>query len=216
MKKLFVITMLQLIVAAVASAQGISPILMVFHPKHGHVASSFNVLNNSLTPMVTTLEVRAFAVDEEGHVSLEPMSPENTVTLSTSSLRVPPLSKSSVNFSADCPSACQFFIIANNVSVQKASTGMNVRILLPETIYVWRLPIHKQDVTATWIDAETLLVQNNGAGGDRPLVDAVIDAKSQPLPSFPLNPGAKRVIHFPSAPSEVVIRGAEFTLKVTH
>ena len=213
--RIILLLVITLFAVITTSAQGISPLIQIIRSNHSGIArGTLSVLNGSLMPLVSTLQVTGFSVSEEGEVSLVPLPLDIHVTLSSSSVRVPPQSQSSVEFQATCPSSCQFLIMTSDSVERRVSDGISIKVILPETVYIEREPIRKGDITLAWQDAKTLLVSNNGGGFDRPLVDALLNNKSTPLPSIPLMPHAHRFIHFDVPPSKVTLRGEKFKLEI--
>jgi hypothetical protein len=203
--------------ATFAQGAGVSPVIQVVHPnKKGIAHGSFTVLNNSLLPVVTTLTIQGFAISNGGEIAMQPLDPSDVISLSATSVRVPPQGSSIVGFEADCPRSCAFFVVTNISQERRVSDGLSVRVNVPETIYCFATPMRKDDVATKWIDPSTLLVQNSGQGGDRPEVDFVAGGKTQPFPSVALMPGASRLLRFPAPPSKVVLRGEHFSMTVEH
>jgi hypothetical protein len=202
-----------LMMTSPAFSQGISPVIQEIHAnKKGEVVGSFTVMNKSLRPMISTLQVRGFAVDEEGKISIQPLSPDIQIMFHGSSVQIPPASDSVVDFKAVCPKSCWFLIMTQDVELRRISSGLTVGLVLPETVYVSQEPIRKSDISLTWLTPTSLRIQNTGDGLDRPNMDCKIGDKMQPLASIPIFPHGSRIVQIPQGASEVKIQFEKFKL----
>jgi hypothetical protein len=215
MKNIIAIVALLVATCITTSAQsGISPLIQVLKTnRHGQARGHFSVLNGSLTPTVATVEVRGFAIDENGQLSIQPVDSSSHIALSASSVRVPPQSQSTVDFSAQCPNSCEFSILTMSAPEKKVSLGLSIKTAFAETVYCQSQTINKTDIKTTWQDPLTLLVENLGEGFDRPEVDARLDGKMAAQPSIPLMPHVKRFVHFPSKPSKITLQFERFKVE---
>lgn len=211
-KKILLMTVIAL-AGSFVSAQGISPVVQVIHAnKHGEANGSFAILNESIRPIVSLLSVRPVVFDETGRMTLGAALTGAQLILNASSIKIPPKSQSNVDFKTVCPTSCAFLVLTGDTTEKKVESGLNVRLVLAETIYVESQAIRKDEIRLTRTSPTTLLVENLGDGFDRPDVDVHADGKTMPMPSFPLMPHGKRIETVPDK-ADVTLRFEKFTLK---
>src|ERR1700749_1549932 len=81
-----------------AVAQSVSPVITEYHG--GPAAGSFDVNNDSLSPLVITIEPKSFSIDREGKGEFRALDTGIKVTFSETSLRLPPKSHRTVFYKA--------------------------------------------------------------------------------------------------------------------
>jgi hypothetical protein len=212
MRKIIFFALLATLFATPAFSQGLSPLIQIIHAnKKGHATGAFQVVNGTLSPMSTVLEVKGFSLDENGHSNIEDL--DNTkihVALDSMSARIAPQSNHTFTFTADCVGPCQFRILTFDGSAKHIDSGVQVKIVLAETIYVETDPLRQDEVTATWAGND-LVLQNHSTKMAR--AENNTAGKIQ-LADFTLEPQSRRILHFDSPPQGVVtIRFEKFEIK---
>jgi hypothetical protein len=218
MRKIILATMLSAVFAVPAFSQGISPLVEVIHAnKKGHAEGTFQVVNQTIGPLATTLEVRGFALDESGHFVAQDLDTTKVhVKLDSMSARIPPQSSHAFTFTADCDGPCQFWILTFDGAAKHIENGVKIVTVIAETIYVTTDPLQKDDVSATWTDSKTLVLENHSAKMARATPNDVhYAAKTEPYPDFTMEPNARRVLTFENPPTKVEVKFEKFRIETS-
>ncbi|HLZ40807.1 MAG TPA: hypothetical protein VKQ11_07590 [Candidatus Sulfotelmatobacter sp.] len=188
-------------------------------------------VNDGLTPLNVVLEAKSFSVSETGEISYRPLDPDIHLKLSTTSFRIQPQQTYYVFYEANSTKSPQWFVIYAAFSgfPFRSAQGMNVRLELPQTVYL--LPkgtIERPDIVIGRAElrlAENKVVvevQNNGDNFGRVLeTQLVYDKKKQEAPGFPVFPHSKRILEIPlnekaegeNVPVEVSLQFQKFKME---
>ena len=117
------------------SAQSVQPVIAEYTD---HAAGSFQVTNTTLVPMAVVLEPRSFSIEEDGRGVFRELDPAIHLELSASSLRLEPKQTATVFYRASAESAPAWLCIYATFTPFHPSPGINVRIMLPHTVYLYQ------------------------------------------------------------------------------
>ena len=116
-------------------AQSVQPVIAEYHE---HAAGSFQVTNTTLAPMAVVLEPRSFSIGSEGDGSFRPLDPAIHLELSVTSLRLEPHQSATVFYKVSAENAPAWLCIYATFTPFHPSPGINVRIMLPHTVYLYQ------------------------------------------------------------------------------
>lgn len=214
--------MVLLMMVARLGAQTVQPVIAEFT---GKAEGRFTVTNNTLTPMVVLLEPKSFSITSEGKGMFRDLDSSTHVELSTTSLKLAPQQTSYVFYKADATVFPAWFTIYATFSQPRHSGSLDVRIMLPHTVYMYQKQALAQGQVglahATY-SAETHKVifdlDNHGpALGRAQQVNVSGGNGAAEGSGFPMLPGARRIVEIPwtgkEAPTQVDVRFEHFALK---
>lgn len=212
-----------LVVSAGCSlAQTVSPVIVEYK---GKAAGQIALLNNTLTPLAVVLEPRSFSITPEGNGIYRPLDPGIHVKLSSTSARIDPGQTYYVFYSATADKLPGWFTIYCVFSKVQHGTGLDVRILLPHTVYIYpkkqpdKIEVHLTppvySARAGKVDCD---IENNTAALTRVQeVRLAAAAKSETMAGFPLLPGGRRHLELSwsekDPPRTIVLQFAHNQLK---
>jgi hypothetical protein len=203
-------------------AQSVQPVIVEYKVKaDGKVA----LTNNTMSPMVVVLEPKSFSITPEGKGVFRDLDSNIHVELSTMSIRLQPKQTYYVFYKATADQLPAWFTLYATFSSPKHSDGLDVRLMLPHTVYLYQ----KQQIAESNIEVKDLSynietrrltcnIQNEGIALTRvQSVHALGDHTSGDLSGFPLLPGGSRHIEMSwtenSPPTEIDFRFEHFHLK---
>ncbi|HWB32199.1 MAG TPA: hypothetical protein VG714_03405 [Acidobacteriaceae bacterium] len=204
------------------AAQTVQPIITEYKAK---ADGKFAVTNNTLAPMVVVLEPKSFSITPDGKGIFRALDPQIHVELSTRSVTLRPGETSYVFYKATSDHLPAWFTVYATFSAAHHGPGLDVRIMLPHTVYLYqRQPIEQDDVQVDSVlyspGSRKLVctVSNAGASLARvQMVEARGGRESEDAAGFPFLPGAKRRIEIDwnkdSPPTELSLRFEHFTIK---
>lgn len=182
-----------------AFAQTVSPVIVQYKVK---ASGRIELVNNTLAPMAVVLEPKSFSITPQGNGVYRPLDADIHLKLSTMSFRIEPGQTYYVFYKATASKLPAWFTIYSVFSSLHHEGGLDVRILLPHTVYLYpKRPLAKEkdeiDVTqAAYIATEHKVVcdiKNIGPDLQRVQEVRVSSAnESQAGAGFPLLPGGKR------------------------
>jgi len=206
-------------------AQSVSPPLAEYQER---ARASFQLQNASIYPMTVVLEVRGFAISDQGEVQDVPLDSRIHVKLSEMSFRLPARGSHTVFYEATSDTLPAWFNILSAMSGAKTESGLNVRILLPHVVYLnQKQSLQREDVAIRRMEFDAsakrarVLLENTGPRLGRVYQLTVADghSTSQPAGGFPLLPHRRRWAEIQwegaTAPDRVTIRCARFTIDTT-
>ena len=205
-----------------ALAQTVSPIIVEYK---GKAAGRIALTNNTLTPMAVVLEPESFSITPDGNGVYRPLDTDIHVQLSAMSVRLDPGQTYYVFYKANADKLPAWFTIYSTFSSLHRTGSLDVRILLPHTIYIYpKKPLSKDEVTvtqATWNAASNKVVcdiENKGPDLNRVQEMRIASGKlSQTTAGFPLLPGGRRHLEVnwteKEPPQTVVFQFEHSTLK---
>src|SRR5919197_1783748 len=207
--------------ATPAAAQVVAP-PVVEHTEHA--ASTFDVMNQGLTPLTVVIEPFSFWVDTLGEVHYAPFDSAGvTLKLSTMSVRLPPRATYTVNYEASARQLPAWFVVTSSFAGPRTA-GLNVRLQLPHVVYLnQREPLRREDIVVRAFVFDSarkkvrFKIENVSAKLGRCQDGTVRSSGSdvQDVPSFPLFPHFVRWVELPWAgsrsPERLELRFDKFT-----
>jgi len=205
-------------------AQTVQPVIVEYK---GKADGKIEVTNNTLSPMVVVLEPRSFSITPQGKGIFRPLDAGIHVELSTMSVRLQPEQNYFIFYKATADKLPAWFTVYATFSSPKHSDGLDVRIMLPHTVYLYqKQPILEAEVDVKDISYSlathklTCDIDNNGANLARvQSVQATGNHSSGDLAGFPLLPGGIRHIEMDwkdgNPPTGIEFRFEHFNLKRT-
>jgi len=134
------LAILLLLIPALAYPQtGISPLIVEAKAsKAGKASGEFLVTNSSIQPASVVLEPKSFSAID-GHFEVRPLDPLIHLKLSETSARIPPKSSHTFFWNVQCDLLpCFFQIYSASTNARQVQSGIVVRIVLSEAVYVCR------------------------------------------------------------------------------
>ncbi len=192
-----VIALVLLFQACCALAQSVSPVIVEYKGKaEGRIA----LTNNTLAPMAVVLEPKSFTVSEDGNGVYRPLDPAIHLELSSMSFRVDPGQTYYVFYKARADKLPAWFTVYAVFSSLQHTGGLDVRILLPHTVYIYpKKPAGPDQVRLDKADYNdktnkvSLELVNPGPDLERvQMVTVTGGDKSATAAGFPMLPGAHR------------------------
>ncbi len=221
MKRLLLAAVTLLTAARPGAAQSVSPLIAEYdRPTTGR----FEVQNTGLYPVTVVVEAKGFHLDPEGVPTFEPLPADLRVRLSETSFEIAPRSRHAVYYEVSAARLPAWFTIYSTITGPRPSSGVQVRVQLPHTVYVYGDPLTRDDVAldrAEWVrgaDSVVVRVRNGGPRLGRVQVARVEGGGPHvDYPGFPVFPGSERTIHIPwtgdAAPVRVTLDFGDFRLQ---
>jgi hypothetical protein len=188
-------------------AQTVSPVIVEYKVK---ADGRFALTNNTLTPMAVTLEPRSFSITSDGNGAYRTLDAGIHVQLSAMSARIDPGQTYYVFYKAKADRLPAWFTIYSTFSSLQHTGSLDVRILLPHTVYIYPKNQASNDVVkvtqATFAASSNKVIcelLNNSADLERVQEIRVISkTKSATAAGFPMLPGGQRHVEVPWNESE--------------
>jgi hypothetical protein len=208
---------------ATACAQTISPVIVEYDQKGD---GKIELTNNTLSPLVVILQPQSFSISPDGTAVYRPLDPGIHVDLSTTSVRLEPTQKYYVFYKTHAESLPAWYTIYATFAPLQRGPGLNVRIMLPHTVYLYQKgSLQKDDVhidQATYDPAKKQVVielENISKSYGRMREGTVRGGKDTAAVSgFPLLPGNPRRVEVPwtgkNDPDSIALHFDHFDLKV--
>jgi hypothetical protein len=180
-----------------ACAQTVSPVIVEYKVKaSGRIA----LTNNTLLPMAVVLQPKSFSINPDGNGVYVPLDPAIHLKLSSMSFRIDPGQTYYVFYSANADKLPAWFTIYSVFSSLHHTGGLDVRILLPHTVYLYpKKQLGKDEIVVdqlAWNATSGKLIcdiENHGPDLDRvQQVRIEAGSQSETAAGFPLLPGSKR------------------------
>ena len=121
--------------AMLAVAQSISPVIAEYKEK---ASGSFALTNDTGVAMAVVLEPKSFSIDEAGKGSFRQLDPKIHLEMSQNSVRLEPRETATVFYKVSVEVAPQWLSIYAVFSPLRMGPGLNVKIMLPHTVYVYQ------------------------------------------------------------------------------
>ncbi len=203
-------------------AQTVQPVITEYK---GTADGKILLTNNTLKPLVVILEPKSFSIDPSGKGQFRHLDPGISVQMSSTSVKLQPKQSYYVFYKASSETLPAWFTIYSAFSPVEHGPGVDLRILLPHTVYLYQKdPMPQSDVHVT--DAVFSLktrklvcdLENEGSSLARVQeVQAKGSRSSEEFAGFPLLPGGKRRLEmdWPEKlpPNEISLRFEHFTIK---
>jgi hypothetical protein len=223
MKRMFLAVAFLLVIAPLAPAQTISPVIVEYTDK---ADGRFQVYNDAEIPLTVVLEPHSFTVDSTGKAVFRKLDPGLHVQLSTTSFKLAPKQTYYVFYKATTETYPNWFCVYATVTGPVTPTGLKLAIELPHTVYlVGHKPLDQSQIS--WNRAEiamagekrlvTAEIENHGAEFSRiQEVEVTSTAGKQTFAGFPLFPGQRRAIELdwdqPGIPQHIVLKFQRFKI----
>lgn len=224
MKRMVVALAALILLAPLARAQTISPVIVEYADK---ADGRFQLYNDAEIPLTVVLEPHSFSVDSEGKATFRKLDPGMHVQLSTTSFRLAPKQTYYVFYKATTETYPNWFCIYATVTGPTTQTGLKLALELPHTVYLTgRKPLDRSQVS--WNRAEIVLsgdkrqvnaeIENHGTEFSRVQeVEIISSAGNQTFAGFPLFPGQNRKIELdwdqPGIPQHIVLKFQHFKVE---
>ena len=211
-----------LLLASGGIAQTVQPVISEYGAK---ADGMFALTNGTLTPMVVVLEPRSFSITPDGQGVFRPLDRDIHVELSAMSARLEPGQTYYVFYKAHADQLPAWFTVYSTFSSLQHEPGMDVRIMLPHTVYLYqKKPLAKEEInitSTTWDAAAKKIicdVENRGFGLVRVQEVRITGPHaSESSAGFPLLPAGRRHLELSwdekQAPEMLQLRFEHFTLK---
>jgi hypothetical protein len=185
--------------ATAISAQTVSPVIVEYKVK---AEGRIDLTNNTLEPMAVVLEPKSFDISPDGNGLYRPLDPGIHLQLSSTSFRVDPGQTYYVFYKAKSDKLPAWFTIYAAFSAVRHSKGLDVRMLLPHTVYIYpKKQLGHDEVHLTTVEfvksAKQVAFDVENTGPDLERVQEVrvsSGSVSASGPGFPLLPGGRRHI----------------------
>ncbi len=204
--------------------QNISPLIAEYT---GKAAGSFEVINSGLVPAVVVLEPKSFSIQEDGEGIFRDLDASIHLELSATSFKLEPRQTARVFYKVDADSLPAWLCIYATFSSARKQPGINVRLMLPHTIYVYqRAPLSADAISVGRIYYDKELhhvlceVTNDSEGAGRAQsVDVTGKHASASAGGFPMLPHQKRVVSIDwreaNPPEKIDLEFDHFSIKHT-
>jgi hypothetical protein len=185
------------VAAVVARTQTVSPIITEYKEKG---EGKITLVNNTLSPLVVTLQPQSFSINPDGSAKYRPLDPGIHVDLSITSVKLQPTQEYYVFYKARADTLPAWFTVYATFSAPQHGPGLNLRIMLPHTVYLFQKePLQKDGIKvgeATYDPAKKLVacdLENISTAYGR-MREGSVDAgrDSAPVGGFPMLPGSPR------------------------
>jgi hypothetical protein len=122
-------------------AQSVQPLIAEYTD---HASGSFDVTNSSSAPSVVQLEPKSFTIAPDGTGEFHALDSSIHLELSMTSMRLEPKQTAHVFYKVSAENVPAWLCIYASFSPLKRTAGVNVRIMLPHTIYLYqKQPLQK-------------------------------------------------------------------------
>ena len=117
-----------------AWAQTVSPVIVEYK---GKAEGRISLVNNTLVPLAVVLEPKSFSITADGNGVYRELDTDIHLKLSSTSFRVDPGQTYYVFYSATAEKLPAWFCVYAVFSKVQHAQGLDVRILLPHTVYIY-------------------------------------------------------------------------------
>ncbi|MGA7339512.1 MAG: hypothetical protein WBE72_09635 [Terracidiphilus sp.] len=182
-----------------AFAQTVSPVIVEYKAR---AQGRFALTNNTLTPMAVVLEPKSFSIAPDGNGQYRPLDAGIHLQLSAMSFRIDPGQTYYVFYKATADKLPAWFTVYSVFSSLQYTGGLDVRILLPHTVYINpKKPLGPEAVRldkGEYNDKTNKVeLELENPGPDLERVQEVLITggdKTATAAGFPLLPGAHRTV----------------------
>jgi hypothetical protein len=180
-------------------AQTVQPVIAEYKSRG---EGKFMVTNNTLAALVVLLEPKSFDITPEGRGLFRPLDKGIRVELSSTSLKLAPHQTAYVFYKADAEVLPAWFTVYATFSQPQHGTGLDVRIMLPHTVYLYQKDAMQagdiEIIDATYSMSSHKLICNlinySKTLGRVQSVKASTDKESADANGFPMLPGRRRQV----------------------
>lgn len=209
--------------ATVLHAQKIEPLIAEYT---GRAAGSFEVTNTTPAPAVVVFEPRSFSIAADGTGQFRALDPSIHLELSAGSVRLEPNQSARIFYKVTTENTSAWLCVYATFSPVKKTPGINVRIMLPHTIYLYqKQPLMKDDIRVDSVRYDPAthrvlceLTNDSTLVGRAASVEVSGEHSSATGNGFPMLPHSHRVLAVdwssPHPPRTLVIDFPRFSLKL--
>lgn len=203
-------------------AQTVSPVIVEYKAKaEGQIA----LVNNTLVPLAVMLEPKSFSITADGNGVYRSLDPDIHVKLSAMSFRIDPGQTYYVFYSATADKLPAWFTVYCVFSKVQHAAGLDVRILLPHTVYIYpkkqpnNVPVKVGHAVYSPQSGKIECDLENNTTDLTRVQEVQINSakKSEPAAGFPLLPGEHRRLqlnwHEKEPPQTLVLQFAHSVVK---
>src|SRR3984893_18620485 len=133
MKRTFLAAVGLLILAPLAPAQTVSPVIVEFADK---ADGRYQIYNDGDIPITVVVEPHSFSVDSTGKATFRKLDPGLHVELSATSFRLAPKQTYYVFYKATTETFPNWFCVYATVTGPTTATGLKLALELPHTVYL--------------------------------------------------------------------------------
>jgi hypothetical protein len=204
------------------SAQTVQPVIVEYR---GKAEGKLALTNDTDSPMAVVLEPKSFSISPEGKGIFRPLDKSIHLELSSMSVKLQPKQTYYVFYSATVERLPAWFTVYATFSKLTHSAGLDVRIMLPHTVYLYQkqaLPESnvavKDAVYSARTGKVTLTLENTGDDLARVQEVKVTGNHGEAESAgFPFLPGALRRVEvdwdYDLPPDQIALRFDHFTVK---
>ncbi len=200
MRKLLVLGLLA--AGCCAWAQSVSPVIVEYKAK---AEGKISLVNNTTVPLAVVLEPKSFSITPDGNGVYRNLDPDIHLKLSSMSFRIDPGQTYYVFYTATADKLPAWFCVYSVFAKVQRAKGLDVRILLPHTVYIYPKKPHSKTSQVAFKDAveyagEKVSFDLTNSGLDLTRVREVkITSAGKPVTAagFPLLPGEERHVEVP-------------------
>ncbi len=116
-------------------AQTIQPVIVQYQ---GRGEGKFTVTNGTLAPMVVIIEPQSFSIDPDGKARFRKLDGGIHLELSAMSVNLAPQQSAYVFYKVTADHLPAWFTIYSTFSAPKHGNGIDLRIMLPHTVYLYQ------------------------------------------------------------------------------
>lgn len=211
------------VTCACVQAQQLTPLIAEYR---GSASGSFEVTNTSATPSVVLLEGKSFSIALDGTGQFRALDAAIQLDLSATSLRLEPRQSAHIFYKVITPTVPAWLSIYASFTPAHKTTGVNVRVMLPHTIYVYQRQALTRDairVSRVRFDEKAHqvicdLVNVSERAGRASLVEVNGDHAQETQGGFPLLPHEERRLAIDwssrTEPRNIALHFENFDLKL--
>lgn len=218
----YFVAVIIVLLAGPAKTQSLQPLIAEYTDR---ASGSFEVTNSSAFPSVVMLEPHSFSITPDGTGEFRPLDPAIHLELSATSLRLDAHQTAHVFYKATADHVPAWLCIYASFASLKQHAGLNVRMILPHTIYLYQHQALGKDAmeisnlhfdaTAHQITGE--VTNNSDLAGRAQSVEVTGPHGSASQGGFPVLPHEKRILTMEwaakQAPKDIAIQFPHFILK---
>jgi P pilus assembly chaperone PapD len=210
MRRILSFTCLTIVLTIAMHAQSVRPAVVEYTAA---AEGQYELVNDGLTPLFVTVEAKSFTIDNEGVAHFTKLDSAIHLTLSETSVRIPPHSHRTIFYKASANAYPAWFCVYSNFSGMPKRNSMNVELELPHTVYLRSKTEAKRDEITfdnLHIEADELrgTVHNRSANMVRLQSMQLIskDGRKNDVGGFPLLPNGARELHLPISEGAQALR----------
>ena len=208
-----------------AAAQTVQPAITEYT---GKGSGSFIISNDLPVPIFVSIQPQSFTIDPSGKALYVPLAKTIHLSLSTTSLRLPPKQSRTIYYEATADQLPAWFTIYSTLMGVPGRQGVSVQLRLPHTVYLLpKTKVPRSAITfrnpspasgATEPGTLSADIVNAGDGFIRAKEVEVLTTRGKKLSfgGFPLLPHSHRTLALPigtAQPSRITVKFNDFSLE---